>query len=272
MDKTFELKKILKAFKKFDDYSDDLLNSDYATFETRLNIFIDFCENDKVMSFITNQLKGYDFTLWFDEFRKSGGSMAGSADFKLPLDENDRLSLLYQILLKINSNEIKFTDFCMMAFKSADGTITGLIYKLNEAITRLLVRDLNYKMEEIKDEIEITNQTQEINQEHLVIINTGNISNSQLAIGMNIKQMKISKNSDLDDLINNLTDLILADDSIEDFDKEDLLYDVESMKTELQKNKINKERIMGYLTNFVTFANLAQISQEIIGHISSLKM
>ena len=160
----------------------------------------------------------------------------------------------------------------MMAFKSADGTITGLIYKLNEAITRLLVRDLNYKMEEIKDGIEITNQTQEINQEHLVIINTGNISNSQLAIGMNIKQMKISKNSDLDDLINNLADLILADDSIEDSDKEDLLYDVESMKTELQKNKINKERIMGYLTNFVTFANLAQISQDIIGLIYSLKM
>ena len=53
---------------------------------------------------------------------------------------------------------------------------------------------ISAKRGEFEKVIEITNQTQEINQEHLVIINTGNISNSQLAIGMNIKQIKISKN------------------------------------------------------------------------------
>ena len=272
MEKSFELKEILKVFHKFEDYSNDLLNSDHVTFETRLDIFIDFCENDKIMSFITNQLKGYDFTLWMDEFRKSGGSMAGSADFKLPTDENDRLSLLYQILLKTKSNEIEFVDFCMIAFGSADRTITGFIYKFNEAITSPLVRDLSYKMEEIKDRIDITNQTHEINHEYLLNIHTGDISNSQLAFGKNIKQMKTLKNSDLDELINKLADLISTDDSIEESDKEDLLYDVESMKTELQKNRTNKERIMGYLNNFVTFTNLTEISQKIIDLISSLKM
>lgn len=270
MEQSFELKEILKAFRRFEDYNSDLLISDSATFETRLAILIDFCENDKVMSFITSQLKGYDFTLWYGDFKKTGRSMGGCADFKLPLDENDRLSLLYQILLKTNYNEFDLTTFCIMAFGSGDRTITGYIDKFNEAITRPLVRDLGYKMDEIADGIEKTDKTQEISQDHLMFINTGVISNSQFALGINIKQIKVSKNLDLDNLINNLADLIIGDNSIENSEKEDLLYDVESMKTELQKNTVNKERIMGYLTNFVTFTNLAEISHEIIELISSM--
>jgi hypothetical protein len=239
MEKLFESKEILRSFQKFNNYSSDLLCSNYSTFETRLAIFIDFCEKDKVMGFITTQLKGYDFTKWKQEFDKSGGCMAGSADFKLPINEDDRLSLLYQMLIKTNAEEFDFLTFCTMAFYSND--ISGYIYEFNEAITRPLVRDLGYKLEDIRDNIREVNEGQQIAQELLIIINNGNITNSQLAIGANIKQIKISKDTDLDALVNKLADSILEDGFLKEVEKQDKLSDVESMKIEMQKiNQIKK--------------------------------
>jgi len=269
MEKLFERKEILRSFQKFNDYSSDLLTSNSSTFDTRLAIFIDFCEKDKVMGFITTQLKGYDFAKWKQEFDQSGGSMAGSADFKLPVDEDERLSLLYQMLLKTNSEEFNFLTFCTMAFCLGNRTISGYIYEFNEAITRPLVRDLGYKLEEIGDNIGEVKGSQQITQDHLIIINNGNITNSQLAIGANIKQIKVSRDADLDALVNKLADLIITDKSLMDTNKDDLLSDVESMKLEMQKNRPIKGRIMGYLENFVTVASLAEMSQQIIGYIST---
>lgn len=265
MEKLFERKEILRSFQKFNNYSNDLLSSSFGTFETRLDIFINFCENDKVMGFITSQLKGYDFDRWMDKFGDSG-SIFGN--FELPLDENDRLSLLYQILLRLNAHEFQFEAFCNRIFGPYEN-FTRLPYKFNEAITTSLVRDLGYKLEEIGEKIEAVNEGQQITQERLIIINNGNITNSQLAIGTNIKQTKISRDIDLDALINKLADSILGESSLKDADKDDLLIDVESMKKEMQKNKPNKERIMGYLDNFVTIASLAEISQKIIRYISA---
>ncbi len=266
MEKSFESKEILTSFRKFRDYSSDLLSSNLTTFDNCLAIFIDFCENDKVMGFITTQLKRYDFVKWKQEFDKSGGSMAGSADLNFPLNEDDRLSLLYQILLKINAEEFNFLGFCSMAFYSRDGSFNGYIYEFNKAITRPLVRDLGYKLEEIKSGIE---EGQQIALENLVIFNAASITNSQIAIGTNIKQIRISRDTKLDALVNKLADSILLDSSLKDVDKQDLLSDVESMKIEMQKNIPIKSRIMGYLDNFVTVASLVEISREIIVYISS---
>ncbi len=262
MEKLFERKEILLSFRKFRDFSRDLFNSDFATFNTRLAIFIDFCESDKVMGFITSQLKRYDSDGWMDEFKKSGGKEG----LKFPLNEDDRISLLYQILLKINTKEFDFVTFGVMAFGSR--TVNELIKRFNEAITQPLVRDLNYKLDEIKEEIDASDDTQ-IPQERLVIITAGDISNSQIAIGTSIKQIKISRDPGLDALVNKLADTILKDSSLKEVEKADLLSDVESMKIEMQKSMPVKERIMGYLDNFVTVASLVEISQKIIEYITA---
>ncbi len=44
----FESKEILLSYRNFEDYSSDLLRSDHATFNTHLDTFINFCENDNV--------------------------------------------------------------------------------------------------------------------------------------------------------------------------------------------------------------------------------
>lgn len=101
-------------------------------------------------------------------------------------------------------------------------------------------------------------------------ITIGNIIDSQVAIGTDIKQIKISKDVHLDALVNELADSILADSSLKD--KHDMLIDLESMKKEMQKSKPNKDRIMGYLNDFVTVASLVEISKKIIEYISTSRI
>lgn len=261
--KKFERKEILNSFRKFIDISQDLLNCNFGSFEMRLAIFVDFCENDMIMSFITKQLKGYDYGIWKSEFDKS--VTATKADFKLPINENDRISLLYQILLKANTKEFDIPYFCIMIFASGN-SLTDCIRDFNNDITKPLIRDISYKLEEIKDDIRDSN-VQQISQERLIVVNTGNIANSQVAIGIDIKQIKIS-DMNLDNFVNKLIDTIVKDNSLEHNCKQDLLSDVQSMKIEMQKNKPNNKKIMEYLENFVTISGIAEISQKIIEYIS----
>ncbi len=103
-----------------------------------------------------------------------------------------------------------------------------------------------------------------------ITINAQNITDSQVAIGTDIKQIKISRDVNLDALVNALADSILADSSLKD--KQDRLNDLESMKKEMIKRKPNKDRIMGYLNDFVTVSSLVEISQEIIKYISTSRI
>ena len=49
MNKIYDYKKIERSFRRFRDYSDDLLNSNSKTFPNNINIFITFCESDEIM-------------------------------------------------------------------------------------------------------------------------------------------------------------------------------------------------------------------------------
>ncbi|KAB2946092.1 MAG: hypothetical protein MPEBLZ_03387 [Candidatus Methanoperedens nitroreducens] len=103
-----------------------------------------------------------------------------------------------------------------------------------------------------------------------ITINAQNITDSQVAIGTDIKQIKIPRDVHLDALVNALADSILADSSLKD--NHDMLIDLESMKKEMIKSKPNKDRIMGYLNDFVTVSSLVEISQEIIKYISTSRI
>lgn len=62
MQEKYEKNKVAISFRKFNDYASDVLNSDYSTFDSNLEIFIDHCENDEIMSIVCNQLN-YDNTI-----------------------------------------------------------------------------------------------------------------------------------------------------------------------------------------------------------------
>ena len=181
----FKTEEINEAFRKFDDYSSDLLGADARSFDNYLNIFIDFCEHDSIMSLITGQLKdnsNVNLKEWHDAFLKSGGSFIGSQRYELPLNENDRISLLYQFLLAINTKDINRGNFCIGAFGKTN--FDEMIWAFNENITEKLIRNLRYKLDKIVNKIK---DKKSAHASSLVIIPTGQSSINQIAIGNDIK-------------------------------------------------------------------------------------
>ena len=266
MNRIYDYKKIERSFRRFRDYSDDLLNSNSKTFSNNLNIFIDFCENDEIMRIISAQLKSnknVDMDKWYSDFQKTGGSIKGSKECVLPIDEEDRISLLYQLLLKMKSHELDFQGFCLEAYGKTN--VTEMVRAFNDAISRPLVRDLSYRLDEI---IKTTNSNLKVPIEKLVIIQTGAGSNNAIAIGENIKQTIISQSSELDELINKLSNEILNSSEIPEEDKEDLMIDVDTIKKQLAKKNPKKDRILPILRDLATFSSLASTVQTIIKFIS----
>jgi len=150
----YKNRQIRSSFRKFRDYSEDLLNSDSNSFENRLRIFIHLCENDEIMKRITIQLKECDveFDIWWNASQNTGGSFGGSKTYELPVEEIKRIALLYQLLLKIHDKEIDFFEFCLDYYGGSK--YDQMIYDFNSNITRELVREINYKLEEIIEEID----------------------------------------------------------------------------------------------------------------------
>ena len=150
----FDQKKVEVRFRKFKDFASDVLSSDRNTFITRLDIFLHYCENDEVLSIITNQLKTIDVHIdeWWEEGLKTGGSFLGTCEFRLPLDETERDALLYQFSLKINSDQMNIQTFGLNFFGTRD--FDEMVSVFNEAIIYPLERSIAYKLEEIATEVD----------------------------------------------------------------------------------------------------------------------
>ena len=61
---------IRRSLQRFIDFANDLLGSDYNTFEDRLNLLISFCESDAIFVNIHKQLMNFeavDFDAWIKE-------------------------------------------------------------------------------------------------------------------------------------------------------------------------------------------------------------
>lgn len=149
----FDKKRVELSFRKFSDYASDVLSSNYHTFDTRFNILLNHCENDVIMSIISNQLKSIDahFDEWWEKGMSTGGSFVGSKQFDLPVDETERDSLLYQFCLKINDRSLNFSRFCLDFFGATN--FDEMVWAFNDAIVKPMVRSINYKLEEIMYDI-----------------------------------------------------------------------------------------------------------------------
>lgn len=152
MQEKYDRNKVDRSFTKFKEYANDVLNSEYSTFDSNFEIFIDHCENDEIMSIICNQLK-YDNTIleeWWSENNLNGFlSQLGSRKLKLPINESKRISLFYQICLKVNKQEIDLLSFCI---NFTNCNPDGAIVYFNKNIVMPTIRSIKYKLDEITSE------------------------------------------------------------------------------------------------------------------------
>lgn len=174
---TFNRKQVEISFRKFTDNAKYVLTSNSKTFKTNLETFIFHCENDPVMRVITNQLKNIDCN--FDELLSKSmiarGSLATSGEFILPLGENKTNAFLYNLCLKINSEDLSFlATYCSRCFGSRG--FSDCVPHFNREIVQKLVDSLGYKFEEIYYNIsqELGNEVQDIPEKYVTIYNNYN--------------------------------------------------------------------------------------------------
>ena len=147
---------IRRSVQRFGDYSGDLIRSDMNTFENALNTFLTFCETDAVFSAFHSQLQsvpGADFGRWYAERSATGGSKAGSCRLTFPTDAEVRMALMYELLRRIRDGRLDFASFTIQFFALGTNRITAYVQALNDAITRPLVRELTYRLEEVTERL-----------------------------------------------------------------------------------------------------------------------
>lgn len=172
------------SFRKFSDNADDLAHSDRNTFDTHLEAFLHHCENDPVMKHITNGLKNPDtYNTWSQKYIQGGGSMAGSARLNLPVDENEKDSFLYQLLIEIRNGKVGLSGITLRCHGLEYGLDSGYQWFINQILTKL-TRSLNNKLDEINDRIhsEIVGENKKVPVKMLIVFdNSISIDNSKFA-------------------------------------------------------------------------------------------
>ena len=99
--KNFTAGKIRRSLQRFIDFAGDLSRADMNTFDDRLSLLMDYCQNDVVFQVIDQQLtsiESVDFDAWYTDRKSTMRGMIGSGQLSFPTNLDERLSLMYQLL------------------------------------------------------------------------------------------------------------------------------------------------------------------------------
>jgi len=143
----YTVEEIRRSRQRFMDVADDLSGSGMNTFADRLSLFMEYCGNDEVFQGINRQLTSVDFDSWYAERKSTKRGVAGSGQQAFPRNRDERSSLLYQLLWRIDSGEINLVDFLNTFFSAGGNEIDSLVYAFNKTIVKPLSRELVYRFE-----------------------------------------------------------------------------------------------------------------------------
>ena len=186
----FSGKQIQQAIRKFNNHAQDTLNSLFQNYGDNLGRLVQFLETDPVMAVVTEPLKQnphIDIKQWYQDFLETGGSFVGSKHYELPQDEDDRLALVYQFLLKVlsedESESIDLTRFCIDAY--GETKYQRMIDVFNAQLLAPFLRDFSTRLDEDIDvarDQEIPSEQLRIFQNYGIVV-SGNVQGSNFATG-----------------------------------------------------------------------------------------
>jgi len=264
---------IRRSIERFTDFSNDLLSSDINTFEDRITMLVNFIKNDQFFKGLHQQLinnESVDFENWLSSSRNFDCGSAGSGNLAFPTDLDQRLSLMYQLLCKIESGQLNFHTFVIDFFAMKSNRINDYIYSFNCAISEPLFRELRYRLQDIEDELP-TNNKVEVDPPLLQIIHHAENVIQQNTFGNNNQQIaNINiENSEIADLFlkleNELNSLKEKVDNINEH-----LEIVLTCKELAAQENPKLPAIKRLLSTLPTLGNIASISSAIIAAITQL--
>jgi predicted nucleotide-binding protein len=177
-----ELTEIRKIKKRFYEIRTDLIQSKDFNFTHNLNVFVDFCETNPLLTKITEPLKNNsntDLDKWWSDIQKTGGSFIGSKRYKLPLNPDEETALLYKFILGINTGKYDVLIFALDVYGS-DRT-SDAYYEFNNDIIRKLIRGLEHKLDEAEQ------MTKQVGQPNI----TPNVKDKKAVFVVHGRNMKI---------------------------------------------------------------------------------
>jgi len=145
---------VRRSLRRFQDFANDLCLSDMNTFEDRVKLLVDYCQSDAVCSVLHQQLvraSSIEFEDWYSGVLSSKGGMAGSGKLTFPTDLDNRLSLMYQLLLRVAKGEVGVVGFAHDFFATGDNRIDSYIQAFSDAVVEPLTRELAYRIEELEE-------------------------------------------------------------------------------------------------------------------------
>lgn len=264
--------KIRRSLKRFEDFAGDLARSDMNTFNDRLRLLMDYCKSDPVLSVIHVQLinmPSVDFDSWHKEVLSTFGGMVGSGDLTFPTDLEERMALMYQLLDKVNREEIDLIDFAHNFFIIGDNSIDSIIYSFNEAVVEPLARELSYRIEDLEEEMPENNREVYPLANIQIIHNAANVV-QQSASGNNIQQnANIETDTKLDQLFADLRQELRAS-MKEKEGLEDALQVVQSSEELAQKGSSSLPSVKTLLGSLGALGNVGSIISAILAAIASI--
>lgn len=251
------------SIRKFQDYADDLIQSDMNTFDDCLNIFMHFCESDPVFSLIHSQLQSVpdtDFDSWYVNSQRRGPRKV-----EFPVNEEVRMALMYELLRRINCKEISIHHFVHCVFSLGTTKITAYIQAFNSAITERLTRELGYRLDAM---ILPEDRQAEVSPTVIQIIGSAQNVIQQSASGTNITQTASNQiSSRLDEQFNRLLCEIrkIESDPTQLKDHEEI---IETAREESKKSSPKRGSIRTLLNALPHAGAIAEITALILDLIS----
>lgn len=146
----FTREEIEKAYKTFKIYADEVSNASYETYTKSLTAFLNYCKKNEVLEFVVFKfsLIERDFEKWYDNFLNSKVH-----SHTLPLDEDEKISIVYRFLNEIQSGKIKLSEFVKSAYKIT-GKTEQTVIKFNQSIFSHFVRGIDLKLKKMMSKIE----------------------------------------------------------------------------------------------------------------------
>ncbi len=148
----FQAEQIRKSIRTFRDYSGDLLRSDLSTFADRLQALMYFCRTDAVFSTIHQQLVNNP-NVDGNEWLQKQGETARLSGLRFPVDSDQRISLMYQLLAAGEENPENVIGRLPLWYPLSTNSVSAYIRAFAEGVMTPLFRELNYRLEEIEEKL-----------------------------------------------------------------------------------------------------------------------
>ena len=177
----FSRAQIDKAFRKFDDLAGDLAGARYQNYQDLLTQFVRHCENDSVMRLVTEPFR-HNPNVVLDDWVENNFSRH---EMRWPVDENDRISLLYQLIVEAASESDGAIQFGLIYF--GEDQLNSAVASFNDQIVSKFTREVGYGLDEIRANIGNSTSVQReamlVFHHHGNVTNINNSQNSNIAVG-----------------------------------------------------------------------------------------